>query len=208
MTVLALDLSTKTGAALLRDDAGAISVPERRRIELPRTILEYGPYPEAYLRASDWIADQVSLLVREMCPDRIVIEETNTPSSKGSRYSQKILEFIHRAVLQRLGTLGYTGKVFYVSSGVWRSTIGLKLSSSQRAANRVLSTAKSRAKTSGKALDKKKLGIKGKVTWKHLSVAYVNERFGFGLKMADNDVADAICLGCSFLMGAENCNGT
>jgi hypothetical protein len=208
VTLLALDLSTKTGAAFMAEADGVVSVVSRHSIELPKTIREYGGYPDCYLQASDWIAAQVAALVLSLQPKRIVIEETNTPSSKGSRYSQKILEFIHRAVLERLRLLGYLDKVYYVSSGIWRATINLKLSSSQRAANRVLSRAKSNAKAVGQTVDKKKLGIKGKVTWKHLSVAHANERFGLELKMVENDIADAICLGEAFLLGAETCDGT
>jgi hypothetical protein len=192
----------------MRDTDGKVSVERRWRIELPKTILEYGPYPACYLEASDWIATQLMVIVLETNPDHIVIEETNTPSSKGSRYSQKILEFIHRALLERLRVAGLLDRVTYLSSGVWRQKINLRLSSSQRAANRVLSKAKNQAAAVGQKLDKKKLGVKGKVTWKHLSVAHVHERFGLELKMAENDIADAICLGEAFCLGAEKCDGT
>lgn len=38
-----------------------------------------------------------------------------------------------------------------------------------------------------------------KVTFKHLSVQYANSHFNLNLKVKDNDLADAICIGCYFL---------
>ena len=39
----------------------------------------------------------------------------------------------------------------------------------------------------------------GKVTFKHLSVQYVNKEFKLEFKLKDNDIADSICLGVATL---------
>ena len=41
----------------------------------------------------------------------------------------------------------------------------------------------------------------GKITFKHVSVAYVNRTFGLSLTTAENDIADAICLGACWFAG-------
>lgn len=41
--------------------------------------------------------------------------------------------------------------------------------------------------------------VKGKVGTKQLSVNFVNETFSLKLKLKDNDIADAICLGAAFI---------
>jgi hypothetical protein len=51
------------------------------------------------------------------------------------------------------------------------------------------------------------LGIKGKVTKKHLSVRWVNETFGFNMKVKDNDICDAVCLGSAYIKGCKVCDG-
>jgi len=35
----------------------------------------------------------------------------------------------------------------------------------------------------------------------------VNNRFGLALKPKDNDIAEAICLGLAYALGAQVCNG-
>lgn len=207
MKLLALDLSTKTGAAVLQEgEDGGVAVARRERIALEKAAHEFGPYPENLLRATEVIAAQVCAFVEEENPDKIVIEETNLGKN---RYSQKILEFIHRAVLERLRLAGLLDRVYYVSSSEWRKALAIKLNSAQRAQNTILSRAKRRAAEKGVKLDKKALGVTGKVTQKHIALAYVNERFPeLELKMKDNDIADAIALGCAYLAGAKLCDGT
>lgn len=45
----------------------------------------------------------------------------------------------------------------------------------------------------------RKCKSRGKVTFKHLSVQYVNKKFKLELKLKDNDIADSICLGVAYL---------
>jgi hypothetical protein len=69
-------------------------------------------------------------------------------------------------------------KVTYVDTSRWRSVLSIKLSKEQRENNKLV---------------KKKLK-RGKITWKHLSVSFINERYGLKLKLKDNDQCDALCL--------------
>ena len=207
--VLALDLSTSTGWALLRQDAdGAKPVVLRfGRIQVPP--YEEAPYPWSFDRRSDAVAAEVAKvlhgLLSALVSDKvegdleIVIEESNLGRS---RYAQKSQEFIHKAVLQQLRFM--TGLVFYVSSSAWRSTLNLRLTSGDKKQNSVLR----KAKKQQEKIDKKQLGIKGKITKKHLALRFVLEHHGLAFKMKDNDIADAICLGHAYLQGAPVCDGT
>jgi hypothetical protein len=74
--------------------------------------------------------------------------------------------------------------------------------------NKVLKKAKELAAATKSKLDKSKVGIKGAVTKKHLAIRFVNATYGLDLKVKDNDIADAICLGAAYLNGARTCDGT
>jgi hypothetical protein len=203
MKVLALDLSSKAGWAVLNDS----KLEAHGLIQLGKTILSFDKYPWAYYLAAQEQADAVCAKVKEVQPDVVVVEETNLGRN---RYSQKFLEFLHCMVLDRypLNASGEPIRIVYISSGVWRKTIGMEMSAEDRRNNSKLSRAKSYAKHTGQKLDKGALGIKGRINKKHLAVRYVNANYGLNLKMKDNDIADAICLGTAFLMGASTCDGT
>ena len=206
MRVLAFDISTKTGWALLEGEMGKNpTLVDRGCVKLKGTVKECGVYPWNYVKAAQEIADELKALVDAHKPDGIVIEETN---KSRARYSQKALEFIHCAFLELMYDKTYPPTVAYISSSEWRKTLGQGLTSDQKNANKRLSKAKSAAKRNGEAINKKELGIVGKVTKKHVSVQWVNENFGLSLKMCENDVADAICEGASYFLGAKICDGT
>jgi hypothetical protein len=130
-----------------------------------------------------------------------VVEETNR--STKSRYSQKILEFLHNTLLvsldkYRQGAL--TPPVFYLSTSEWRKILDQRLSKDDKINNKLV-------KAAADAGISKPKGIRGKIGKKHLSVRWVNETYGLELKMKDNDSADAISLGTAFLKGAKTCDG-
>ncbi len=209
MRILALDYSTHAGYAVFDGD----SLVAHGTLHLGATLKEHGEYPWNYLGAAYGQAAQVlALLVRKYQPEVVVIEETN--GSK-NRYTQKLLEFLHCALLIRLfdhhaieqGRGLPPPVVYYVNTGDWRKNLGIGLTKDQKKANTKLSKAKSVAKAAGTKLDKKKLGIKGRITKKHAAVAYVNDRFGFKLKIKDNDAAEAICIGLAYLNNVPHCNG-
>ena len=200
MRVLALDLSSKTGWAFF--DEGVLK--DRGLVQLGQPILSFCEYPWCYLEAARAQAEKVFAVVTSTQPDQIVIEETNAGRN---RYTQKFLEFLHCRLLQLLEGRN----VVYLSSGVWRYKLGLKLSGMDKKKNARLAEMKRIAKKNGEKLDLKKvkeeLGIRGRKGKKHLAVEFANTTYGLQLKMKDNDIADAICLGAALLRGAETCDG-
>jgi len=207
MTIrLALDLSSSsTGYALVEKSDKGVAVLGYGTLKLSRTSIDaYGKYPFCYHTAADEMAESVLALARQHQVTEIVIEETNLGKN---RYSQKILEFIHCLVLEKL-KLAHECQVLYLSSSAWRKELKLTLTPEQKKANAKLSAAKKKSAESGVKLDKTALGIKGKVTNKHLALFYVRDRFGLEFLAKDDDIADAICLGtASFGPAVVFCDG-
>lgn len=194
--LLALDLSTSTGWALLQRQ-------EPQPVLLGYGIVAEGPsvkdYPWSYLERTERLAERIQQLVDAHKPDRILIEETNRSKN---RYSQKMLEFIHRAVLDCL--VGRGIPVHYINTSAWFSTLNLRLTDMDRKKNSLLS----KARRSGESLDKKALGIRGRITRKHLSIRFVKDTYGIDLQVQEDDIADAICQGVAYYRGAPLCDGT
>lgn len=168
MTYLGLDLSTKTGYAVLRDGKletyGKIHAKESDQ-----------PVPEyAMIERAKSVAAEVVKIVHEWAPSLICIEQTNLGRS---RTTQKELEFIHYAVLDSL-SWGFKDKVVYADTSAWRSALKVTLTKDQRKHNKAVKAGE----------------VRGKITPKHLAVAYINQKYGLKLKLKDNDEADAICL--------------
>ena len=122
------------------------------------------------------------------------------------RYSQKALEFIHLATLVALRPLDIP--IVYISSSAWRSALGITMTKEDKKNNAKLSKAKKLSTDSGCPVDKKKVGVRGKIGKKHLAVRYINSVYNLDLLMKDNDIADAIALGLAYLKGAVHCDGT
>lgn len=202
MRVLALDLSTHGGYAIFDGVKGQKpSLVQSGTIHLGKTVHEYGPYPFCYKRAAEAMASLIFAGTCMEAADVVVIEEINLGRN---RYTQKLLENIHTAVLN----LTHAQQVVvYIDSSEWRHNLGLRMSKEQKRANARLSKAKRVAAEVGASLDKKALGIRGKITPKHLSVAKANEAYGLKLKVKDNDQADAICIGLAYFNGATPCDG-
>lgn len=222
MRVLALDLSTKTGFALLEKVSEAIVLVKSGSFNLEGGIESRGEYPKNFMIAAQEIADFCKQKVSEVCPDIIVIEETNLGSF--SRYSQKALEFIHLAVLKLLNAADLD-RVRYVSTSEWRNkTLKLSVANTKKIAKPFIKEYEAlEAKIKSvphKSPEKKMLEesrkemkaslqnrcIFGKVDKKSISVAYANATYGKNLKKGQNDESDAICLGTAFLMGAKVCS--
>lgn len=201
MKVLALDISTKTGYCVLEGKEKEIPlILETGIIENKLRILEHHEkYPYNYLLASFNIVGNIFELLYRVNPDYIVVEETNK-SSKASRYSQKILEFIHSIFIHELYNIGYKN-IFYISSSEWRKIVGIIMTKEDKKNNAKINKLKKEGKS------KKDSGLKGKVNKKHLAVRKCNELFNLNLKLKQNDIADACLLGTSFFLGASYCNG-
>lgn len=207
MRVLALDISTNAGWAVLEGDRGPPSpaLPSltfHGNVINNKTAAEYGTYPKGFVLAAQDIATRLIHLAQLHEPDVIVIEETNLGYN---RYSQKLLEFIH--CLFNLHMVSDHIPIKYISSSIWRRAVGVGLTKDDKKLNAKLSKAKSAAKRAGVKLDKEALGIKGRVNKKHVAVRCVNGLWGLDFRMKDNDVAEAILLGYAYLLGAQICNG-
>lgn len=205
MRILALDLSTHSGYAIFEGETGSKpSLLNYNTIHLGEPVHGFGPYPACYRVAARTMARKLLNNVAASEIDVVIIEEINLGRN---RYTQKLLENIHTAVLDELETWPKLKEVVYLDSSEWRHNLGLRMSKEQKRSNAKLSKAKRTAATSRVALDKKVLGIRGKISAKHLSVAHANEVYGLKLKMKDNDVADAICLGLAYCNKATPCDG-
>jgi len=140
-------------------------------------------YPKSTLKniASD--VDQLSEIIRSYSKDynieRIIIEEIN--AGKGGTKTIKGLSWLHGFLMVELGYDNY--RFDFVTSSGWRSDLKLKFSEEQRKFNKSL-----------------KKWDKSKITYKHLAIVKVNEIYGTEMDYEDNDVAEAICIGLSYLV--------
>ena len=194
LKVMGLDLSGKTGWSLF-DGSGKLLNSGSLKKTTPKDIKT--PYPWNFKMAADAVADEIIELIKKHKPNVIVVEESN--SSK-ARYSQKILEFIHKSFLDKIVDFSFV-RVYYINTISWRSSLGLAATKEDKKNNRLVNKAKAEGKT------KKEVGLKGKITHKHRSVRFVNATFGLSLKMKDNDAADAICIAMAFIKGVDICEG-
>lgn len=224
MRVLSLDISSHAGYAVVdkggklmpdqfsaeavrEDDDARFVLVDYGVVENKESVASFGEYPMSLYRAAHSLATRLAGLITKHKPEVIVIEETNLGKN---RYSQKLLEYTHALLLSELEnhlSRQYTGPVVYLDTSAWRHALGLRLDKDQKKQNARLSKAKRNAAELGRKLDKKALGIKGKVTWKHLSVEHANSFFSLSLKQKDNDIADAINLALAFFNDAEHCEG-
>lgn len=197
------DISTSSGWALLEGELGQIpKLLGTGIVSNDKPVSGFGEFPFSYLHAAESIADQ---LFRLRCTkhdiDVIVIEEINKPGRFGNRYSQKVLDFIHCLFLKYL--VDEPTKVVYINTSDWRKTIGGNLTKADKAANIKVR----KLKKAGDKAGLKALGLRGKISKKHVALRYVNATFGLDLKMKDNDIADAICQGTAYFLGVKHCDG-
>jgi Holliday junction resolvasome RuvABC endonuclease subunit len=201
MKILALDISTKTGWALLEEDSGKAVLLDRGLLKAEPLDVD-GSYPFNFLARLVTLSTDIYNKISELQPDMVVIEETN---GSRARYTQKMLEYLHCLVLLKLHNYFIGNErisVKYISTSEWRKQLNLHLSKDQKKNNSKVSKAKREGKS------KKVLGLKGRVTPKHLSVAWANEKFGLNLRVKDNDIADALALGSAALMpDTKFCDG-
>lgn len=206
--VLALDISTSSGFAVLdKSQDGVITLHDYGAIQLEKPVVELLPeegYPWAYLTATWRMARQLVELTIAHQPTDVVIEH---PNLGRNRLSQRILEWIHFSYCYMHRDVAPATPIYYIDSSAWRMALKLTLTKADKAQNSRLSRAKRQSKTLGKKLDKKKLGIAGKITQKHVAIRYVNARWGLDLGATSDDAADAICQAEAFLVGAPLCTG-
>lgn len=188
--VLSLDISSKTGWALL------VSTPEEICLEaygVEKAISEPdGDYPTNFV---DWAMicfGRISDLINKYKPDVLVIEETG----KGSKsvYSQKILEYIHFLLASFIKETKI--KAVYLMSGTWRSETRSVMTKEEKQKNKDVRDYKKQNDTKiAYDINGKRIGL---VTKKHVGVRRANEVFGKSLAKPlirkDEDIADSLML--------------
>lgn len=166
MRILGLDISTKTGFAVIEDNRlieyGLLKVPV------------LGEDGLSLVKTAFSLSSEILKVTSRIMPDLIIIEQTNP----GRFRVQKLLEFLHMATIIDMNKSGFYSKVQYMDTSRWRQLISLRLSSDQRKHNKKV----------------KQRAARGKITSKHLSVKWANEKFSMNFKLKDNDICDAICL--------------
>lgn len=173
MKILGLDISTKTGFAII-EDGKLLSYGLIKPDKVPA--LGYVPDLDFVLNARN-IALHLGHLIKVHNPDHVYIEQTN---SGRFRTSQKELEMIHCCFLEHV--YDFNGSmipnVHYVDTSRWRSVIGLRMTKEQKKHNKEV----------------KQKTRRGKITPKHLVVEWANRTYSLGFKKKDHDIADSCAI--------------
>lgn len=188
--VLGLDLSTKTGYALINSsDEGMVledygQVP---KIECP----DEEPYPGSYITWAYMCYYKVEELIEKYQPDALVVEEVTKSKNP---FSQKILDYLHFLVGKYIQETGI--KNVYLQTGEWRSEVGSYMNAAEKKRNKEVREYKKKNKTNiAYDINGKRIGVIGK---KHVTIRLVNDSFKdqlrAPLKRKDEDSADAISL--------------
>lgn len=198
MRILGLDLSSNPGFAVVDSQLeNQLELVAYRGYHVQSAV----GFPFNHVEIAESVTAIMTEWLDSYCPNLIVIEQTNLGKA---RYSQKQLEFIHFAVMKELRSRGV--KFVYLDSSEWRRALKQRLSKDDKKNNAKVAQAK---KTANPLAAKKTLGVSGRITHKHLSVAWVNANFQLQLKLKDNDVADAVCLCAAAVQpGIRFCDGT
>ena len=190
MDVLALDLSTNTGWAFFKDGAlskrGLIEVTVRN-FNVNNFPEKEAEYPYNIIDVAEEMAEKVLDLYSRLSletSENITLCIENTVRGK-NRNTQRLLEWIHLEILK--GFRKRNVRPHYLDPSEWRSLLNMRLTNADKKNNRQVSQGKKR----------------GRITRKHLSVRLANEMFGLNLKIKDNDIADALCLGKAFYLKRE-----
>jgi hypothetical protein len=206
--VLVFDISGSTGWAEF-DSKNPGQPVAYGIITIDKAAKKFDHHPWGYVQAAVQLANRLVLKVHERGPDVIVVEETN---GARARFTQKFLEYCHFAFLWQLNRSlrAYVERpeVVYVNTSDWRRKMDVRLTDDDKRQNARLSRNKRKAKEQGTKLDKKALGIRGRVTIKHVAIRRANDLFGLGLIAKDDDIADALLIGSAYLRGVEPCNGS
>lgn len=192
--VLSLDISTKTGWALLVSEESSCALEAWGHIK--KTAEPEGKYPGNYVDWAYQCFGEIVRLIDNHQPTVLVIEETASGSK--NLYSQKILEYIHFLVAKLIRDTGI--QVMYLMTEEWRRLSGCQMSKEESKHNKDVKKFKEKNNTSI-AYDANGKRI-GKLTRKHINIRRANELFGSyfktPLKKKDEDTADAVLLAYTY----------
>lgn len=192
--VLALDVSTKTGYALIASSDSGMKLENYGTI--PQIHQPEGNYPSNYVVWAYDCFNEILGIINISNPDVLVIEET----SKGSKnaMSQKILEFLHFLLAQYIKDKHI--KSVYIMTEQWRREIGCQMSKEEKLRNKEVRTYKKKNKTViAYDINGKRTGLVGR---KHVNIRRVSEIFAGQLKeplkRKDEDLADGLGLAACY----------
>lgn len=186
--VLALDMSTKTGYAVIDIEGDSFELVDCGT--LPKESEPEGLYPTNYLEWSHRSFSHIEEIIEKYEPDEFVIEET----AKGSKnnMSQKIVEFIHyELALYFRDTDEDKRPRTYFLTEEWRRIVGCKMNNDEKKQNAEVRKQRKKGIKVCKDKDGKRIGLIGK---KHVNVRRANEVYGLDLILKDEDRADALLL--------------
>ncbi len=188
--ILAIDLSTKTGWAVLLSDTDSYKLEAYGQIAKVSMPLDE-EYPGSYVTWAQLVFDKILELILKYKPDVLVIEETTRSQNS---FSQKILEFIHFLLAKYIKESKI--RAVYFMTGQWRGLVNSKMTKEEKLRNKDVTKYKAEH---GTKLAKDKDGkVMGKINKKHVSIRRSNELFGLNLKVKDNDASDAILLSMAY----------
>jgi hypothetical protein len=204
--LVSIDLSTKSGYAVFKDGVLVDSGTVWPDVEIKNA----GRYPENYVWcAMHYVENLLQTLLphcdllrfpAELTDVEVVVEETTASSNN---YSQKILEFMHFYLIDRLSKVGIRPR--YVRDGVWKRMTGANQNAEEKKLNAKIARIK---KKTGTKLAKINGKVVGKRTKYHYYIRAANETFGMDLGRNDDNQAAAMLLGLAYLKGAPTCDGT
>jgi hypothetical protein len=188
--VLALDMSTKTGWAVVDMDKNGFKLQEAGT--LPKESEPEGNYPVNYIDWSRKCVKHIVSLISKYEPDEFVIEET----AKGSKnnMSQKIVEFIHYEMAYLFEQYDNINKIYnrtYFLTEEWRRICDCKMNDKEKKQNAEVRKQRKKGIKVCKDKEGKRIGLIGK---KHVNVRVANEVYGLDLMLKDEDRADALLL--------------
>jgi Holliday junction resolvasome RuvABC endonuclease subunit len=188
--VLSLDISTKTGWAVIVSDERGVELEAYGTI--PQIHMPEGEYPGSFVVWAYRCFGEIVKLIDMYAPDILVIEETSAGSK--AIHTQKILEYIHFLVAKFV--LDSKIKVLYLMTEEWRRETGCQMTKEELKHNRKVSEYKKKNETNiaynteGKRV--------GRISRKHVNIRRANEIFGKFLpqllRKKDEDTADALML--------------
>lgn len=192
--ILALDVSSKTGWAVLISDKDSLVLETYGRLE--QTSLPDGSYPDSFVDWAYICYGYILELIERYHPDVLVIEETAGGSK--NNFSQKILEWIHFLLAKFIKETNIRS-VYYMTEE-WRRIAGCKMTKDESKHNKDVKKYKEKNK-SKLAYDVEGKRV-GKLTRKHINIRRANEIFGEflsePLRKKNEDEADALLLGFSY----------
>ncbi len=194
--VLALDVSTKTGYALIIMDSKGYKLETYGTLDQVHT--PEGSYPQSFVVWAYEVYQNIEGLIEDLTPDCLVIEETSAGSK--AIYTQKILEWIHFLLARFIKETSIEAN--YIMIEEWRRETGCKMNKAEKLRNKYVRDYKKKHKT--KLARDKNGKIVGLITRKHVNVRRMNELFkdqlSEPLRQKDEDQADALGLAVSYYL--------